>query len=426
MPLSSTKGKTSLKPFKTPKHWLELATDLLSLPTSPFHEQNVMQRLMGLSEERGLTHWFDSANNLFVQYQGSPPPRRHAPTAGEPLGPGMMAISAHVDHPGFWAVGMVGKLDLEAQWMGSVPKELFVGSKVVFWTPQTGPDAALPCFHLGGERVFGKIVKILSLDEFQHPIRVKVRVERPVAPGSIGMWDLPDPAIKDGKLYARGIDDVAGAASLMCVLDELVRTQSEHWLLGIFTRAEEGGFFGCIDLCRQMSAAGAEAASHDSHHRRAAPARIIGLETSKRLPNAQQGDGPIVRVGDRKLVFNPAIAGWEVATAEKLAKEDPTFRWQRKLMDGGTCETSVYQAYGFSAGALAIPLGNYHNIREDKPGIGSEFVDVSDFGNLVRLQLALVENYHAMRPGANDFRTWCDNWHGQHKHLFGDPAGKRG
>ena len=45
-------------------------------------------------------------------------------------------------------------------------------------------------------------------------------------------------------------------------------------------------------------------------------------------------------------------------------------------MPGGTCEATVYDAYGYTAAAVCIPLGNYHNMDRGKKKIGPEYIDV--------------------------------------------------
>ena len=58
------------------------------------------------------------------------------------------------------------------------------------------------------------------------------------------MWDLPNPMNINGRLSARAIDDVAGVASLVCLMDSLHRQELRRPVSCLFTRAEEGGFFG--------------------------------------------------------------------------------------------------------------------------------------------------------------------------------------
>jgi putative aminopeptidase FrvX len=62
---------------------------------------------------------------------------------------------------------------------------------------------------------------------------------------------------------------------------------------------------------------------------------------------------------------------------------------QRCLLDGGACEASAYQLYGYRSVAASIGLGNYHNCAPDGT-IQCEYVSVDDYANMVRLCVALA------------------------------------
>jgi len=148
---------------------------------------------------------------------------------------------------------------------------------------------------------------------------------------------------------------------------------------GYFTRAEEVGLFGAV--------AGI--------HSRVIPksARVLSLETSRALPHARQGDGVLVRVGDRGALFDPALMDVLNRVAVAVGEDDPSFRFQRRLMDGGSCEASAFCAAGYRAGGLAVPLGNYHNMKglDGGPvGIGPETVHADDYVNEIRLLVHLA------------------------------------
>jgi endoglucanase len=76
--------------------------------------------------------------------------------------------------------------------------------------------------------------------------------------------------------------------------------------------------------------------------------------------------------------FDSTMDLWLADTAATLAKRDPRFTYQRALMTGGACEASLFQLHGRRVGALATPLGNYHNMT-NRGGIGTEFVSIRDF-----------------------------------------------
>ena len=111
---------------------------------------------------------------------------------------------------------------------------------------------------------------------------------------------------------------------------------------------------------------------------------ILSLETSTPRGTAEIGRGPIVRVGDRVSSFDgPATARLlTVAQEEKIPV-------QRCLLDGGTCEATAYQLYGYTCAAASLALGNYHNCTPEGT-IAAEYVAIDDFVGMVRLCLATV------------------------------------
>jgi endoglucanase len=219
---------------------------------------------------------------------------------------------------------------------------------------------------------------------------VVVKVAEEVAPGSPGMWDLPDAAIRGHSIHARVCDDLAGLAGVLCMLDAVCRRRSAVPCDAFFTRAEEVGFAGAL--------AAVDAGSVPRE------ALVVAVECSKAVTGVSLGAGPVLRVGDRASVFTPALTAYCQVVAERLAAADKTFRFQRKLMDGGTCESTAYCHYGYDATGLCLPLGNYHNMDERRGRIGAEFVDLRDFLGLVKWFVALAESpgevkYDGRHPG---------------------------
>jgi endoglucanase len=94
--------------------------------------------------------------------------------------------------------------------------------------------------------------------------------------------------------------------------------------------------------------------------------------------------------------FDPEMDLWLAASARDLVQLVPRFLFQRALMTGGTCEASLFALHGRRVGALAMPLGNYHNMTP-RGGIGPEFVRRSDFDHMLLLLEHLAT--HPPRPG---------------------------
>jgi endoglucanase len=313
----------------------------------------------------------DRYGNLLLRYE----PKKISPKI-PPL-----VFVAHLDHPGF-LVEKIFKREARLSFQGGVEAACVrVGMGVCFFH---GLDPA-PSGR-------GRITRIIAHKKNKRLKSVEVEiVGGRVLAGGYAMWDLPPFRIASraaGKTFiaSRACDDNLGAAALLCLLAELCRSRrppaTPVWVL--LTRAEERGFHGAL------------AAVHDGllpHN-----ARIISVECSRALPNARAGDGVIVRVGDRTCIFDPNLSAALLHEAVELRRIRADFRFQRRLMDGGTCEASVFCSAGYAASGLALPLGNYHNqvgLDGGKRGIGSESVCVADFVNLVRLAAAVA------RHGAN-------------------------
>jgi endoglucanase len=127
---------------------------------------------------------------------------------------------------------------------------------------------------------------------------------------------------------------------------------------------------------------------------------VLSLECSKALPGAPQGGGVIVRVGDRSTIFDPAVtaAVWQrVTDLEHVVA-------QRRLMDGGSCEATVFCAAGLASAGLALPLAGYHN-QPDDPAVSGpvpESVDIADYEAEVALLTSLCAEPPTLGPDAGE------------------------
>ena len=341
--------------------------DLLNLPTAPFLESAVYDYLVAAC--RGLTGVrlrTDRYGNLLAHY-------RHQPRKITPL-----AFAAHMDHPGFCAIEMVERRTVRAEFRGGVKPEYFKGSRVRFWDD--------------GEWVTGRIQELSKVLPPPAPGRPRVpkealiRVRGPVQPGALAMWDLPDAALKGDRVVARGCDDLAGVAALVTMLQRLARKRARGEVYCLFTRAEEVGFVGAMGAIRA----------------RTIPKRVpvVSIETSSALVHAPIGKGPIVRIGDRAVVYTPALDTFCTRIAQQLAKRRKNFQFQRKLMDGGMCEAAAFGANGYAVIGICLALGNYHNMDTAREKIGSEWVSLADWHGMVNLFEALVRDETG--PGVPD------------------------
>jgi endoglucanase len=200
--------------------------------------------------------------------------------------------------------------------------------------------------------------------------------------GAFAMWDLPACEVHDGRIHSRACDDLIGCVAILALFQELDRTKALPTVYGLFTRAEEVGFVGAIQLAKTG--------------RVPKDVTIVSLEcSSEKSPGAgRMGDGPIIRVGDKTSIFDDAATA-----ALTKAATDAKLPYQRCLMSGGTCEATAYQLYGYRTAALCVALGNYHNCGPDET-IAPEFVTVDDVHGMIQLMHAAVTNENPTTPHA--------------------------
>lgn len=337
---------------------LDIAKGLLTQPTVPLLEDLPTQWITTFVTERGLPIRRDRAGNLLVA---------NAEVREDASGRPSLVLVAHLDHPGFVFEGEhVAKTRevVPLAFRGGLPASRAVaGSNLAFFR-RGDPD----------ETGTGLLV---SPRADEHGRLIGATVE--ITSGAIGvdhfaMWDFSEVSptgvsIDETTIKARACDDLLGAAAVLAALDSVETTEHspDVSVLALFTRAEEVGFLGALEAIRLGTVPEG--------------ALVLSLECSKALVSAPQGDGVIVRVGDRLSVFDPPLSEALRTAAERVGAEtsDAGFRYQRKLMDGGACEASAFCAAGYRASGLAVPLGNYHNASDHGPGVAAEEVLIADY-----------------------------------------------
>lgn len=199
--------------------------------------------------------------------------------------------------------------------------------------------------------------------------------------GDFGMWRLKPFELRGGLVHARVCDDLVGCAAILALFMELEAQKAETTVYGLFTRAEEVGFVGAIELARRWPL----------------PEGVcfVSLETSAPRGGAEMGKGPVIRVGDRMSVFHDAV------TAELLdAAAAIRLPHQRALLDGGACEATAMNLHGIPAAGISVLLGNYHNCPPER-GIAEEYVSLADVKGLAKLIVATALRTAAAKRGAS-------------------------
>jgi endoglucanase len=331
------------------------ARALLERPTAPYFEDGPLEVVRQFVRDRpGFELEQDEHSNLLVRWKGTQP------------GAAALAFSAHLDHPAFEYLGRrVARLH------GGVPARFLPGALLRFHAP--GEVEALAT---------ARIARVRRSRGDEAPQVELADVRGRLGEGCFGVFDLPSGVIRGGRLQARVCDDLMGAAAILATLERLADARHARPVLGIFTRAEETGFVGCLGLMR------AGMLPQGTH--------VVGLECSPRRATARVGRGPVIRAGDKQSIFDPELTLALEEAARTLEQRVPAFRWQRALMDGGSCESTVYNHYGTRAAGVCLALGNYHNCGP-RGRIAPEFVGWDDYEGLV----ALLSEFAAAHGGGD-------------------------
>lgn len=366
---------------------------LLSQPTAPFRERSVIALATEVLGEASVPFFSDPAGNLVIGASSKTDMLRLLrELSRDPV----RVFIAHMDHPGFHGVRWLALNVLRVRWHGGSPTKHLQGSRV--WLVNDDGFMSVGIMRNARLHKHGR-----AIDTAEVHLQQPLPSPRPLAKSLYGGFDFRKPAWKSGsRLYTRAADDLVGVFCILATALDVFgkcRTASRPPFLGLLTRAEEVGFVGVL--------AHFELGWLQQARR---PLACVSLEASRTLPGALIGKGPIVRLGDRRTPFDAAYS--QVLT--QLADDVLPGQYQRRIMDGGSCEGSAATAYGLSAIAMAVPLGNYHNQGLEggvdcrgRHGPAPEFVHLGDIEGQLKLCLAL------MRKGL----PWQDPWQDVRKKL---------
>jgi endoglucanase len=398
MPLPQPAGTTDGRARREHERWL---LEVTSLPTAAGREDAVVAWIdRWVAARRHLRMRRDRAGNLLITRVR----QRRATAAGRALAP--LFITAHLDHPAFVVVG-VRRGEVVLEFRGGVHDPYFEDARIEI------RDRSGAVHHAG----------IMSLDSTAQPFkRVIAQVAgatNGIAAGDLARWrfDGTDvPRVAGGTLHTHACDDLAGVVAALATMDALGDSREAGHVGLLFTRAEEVGFVGAIAACRAKFVS--------------IRARLICLETSRSFAESPIGGGPIVRIGDRTSVFDRDLTNAVSGLMTEHERTHPGFRWQRKLMPGGTCEATTFGAYGYRSTCLCLPLGNYHNMVDidgvvagRRPAIvGPEFINLADFHGLVEM---LVVCAMRLDTGVPSLRARMEGFMSAYGHVLQPTAPTR-
>ena len=335
---------------------LQILEALGGRPATSFHEGLVADYVLESLGEIGVEPHRDPYGNIIARIPGM--------TAGVPP----IAFVAHMDHPGFEAIELRGdKLVAEAR--GGIPQASFTAPIPVEIVDASGKRWKAQLAGSDG-----------PVEERRVLIDLKEAASIPL-PASV-VFDLPDFRRDGDLLHMRAADDLAGCAAILAALHDLTDNPALGDVYGVFTRAEEVGLIGARIMAQE--------------HSLPLDCLVVSLESSRELPGAMMGSGPVIRVGDVTFTFSAEAEQVLHVARQTLVAENPEYKVQRQLMSGGTCEASAFAACGYHTTGIAFPLGNYHNATPEG-GVDAEYIHAEDFFGGVKLIIQSARSVAARR-----------------------------
>ena len=347
------------------KKHLKWLTEITAIPTAAGQEWRIVAWIENWAKKQyGIVLTKDRYGNLLLTQSRK--------SSKKPI-----YITAHLDHPAFVVRRQIDEQHLEMEFRGGVNDQYFVGAKI-------------EVFDNNDNTYFGTIE---SIEAKAKPFkRVVAKLQKSVAgyllEGDIARWRFKPPTIKGDLFHAPACDDLAGVAAAISALDKIKSLPTLGHVGVLLTRAEEIGFVGAIAAAKNKSVPKSS--------------RLLCLETSRSFPESPIGGGPILRVGDKTSVFGPELTN----AITEIMNTQKKFLWQRKLMPGGTCESTAFCNYGYLSTCLCLALGNYHNmhdidgvLQKNKPAkVAPEIISVNDYHGLVKMLTVICRELDKPRP----------------------------
>ncbi len=344
---------------------IDILESLCQQPTVSYHERRVAREISRMLEAAGISSQVDRWGNI------------KAVVPGDDSIPSL-AFVAHMDHPGFEAIECI-EIGEDDEMIVAEPRG-GLGARAY----DAGTGVRIVCRD--GTSIFGNIeshglLRSVGDGRFARTDRVMIRPDTaphlPKAsqltyPAAV-ILDLPSFDVTGEIIRARQLDDLAGCATILAGLMTLAEDKSNtRSIVGLFTRAEEVGLVG--------AALAADDGAIDPN------SIVVSVETSLKSQNAKQGEGIVIRVGDRMTTFDHEAEAVLHGAASRIQEHgSPSgFKMQRALMGAGGCEASAFKAHGYRVTGTSFPLGAWHN-TEDDGSIVPEYIHIDDFRSGVTL-----------------------------------------
>ncbi len=344
---------------------LEILESLCIQPAVSYHERRVAREISRILASSRINSHRDRWGNIIASLPGQ-----------DDVSP--IVFVAHMDHPGFEAIEAAesddddGLIIAEPRGgLGARAYDVGTGVHIVprYGTSIYGTIASHGMLRTIGNGRFARTDRVMIRPEIGPYDRNALHLSYPAAV----VLDLPSFRVEGDLIIGRQLDDLAGCAAILSALMATKEAASNtRPVVGLFTRAEEVGLVGAT-----------LAAADETIDKKAI---IVSVETSLKSENARQGEGVIIRVGDRMATFDHEAETVLNAAAHRILEQgkDDDFKVQRALMGAGGCEASAFKAHGYRVTGTSFPLGAWHN-TEDDGSIVPEYINIDDFHSGISL-----------------------------------------
>lgn len=371
---------------------LDLLLKILHQPSAPFRERFVSLVIQEELKKLKVPYFIDKIGNIVAGVKSEQDLKAKVKQKSNEA---LKIFIAHMDHPGFHGNKWLSSDRFKFIFHGGSPNENLEGTRV--WLADERGDAGYGTIETANVKTTKHYKAITDgVIKVEPSSRLLVQTTgKPKASSIFGGFAFRSPAWLDRQiLRTKAADDLVGCFSILESFrkSSLRRGKAKKKapnFLALFTRAEEVGFVGLLGHL--------ELGLYKNSKRQIL---WISLETSRQLPQAEIGKGPILRLGDRAGTFSPRglkIFRQEVQKRTSSGKMGTPV--QTRIMDGGACEASGAISFGYEAIGISVPLGNYHNQNleggPDAPESGNgpapEFIALSDLSGLLDLTALIAE-----------------------------------
>jgi putative aminopeptidase FrvX len=346
-----------------------LTKRLFTQPTAPFRESFVLAEIKSILEENKIPYFEDSVGQIIAGVSNTQKLKSKT----------HVAFFAHTDHPGFIIDKKISQKNnqtrYKATWYGGAPFHQMEGKPVRIFSDQSATKftkGTIKNFKPGNHRE-GIPFEIETVKELK-------------TKNNFGAFNFDGYKYKKGFVHTKCADDLAGCVMALGALIDVQKLKTPA--IAVFTRAEEVGFVGCLHMIKS----------------KVIPLNtmVVSLEASRTLPGALLGEGPVIRLGDASTLFDSNFSLFIQKQAQELKAKDPKFKFQKRIMDGGSCEATALSQFGYKTMGLAVPLKNYHN--QGTKGPAPEIIHLEDAENGRKLLTQVAKNLKTFKTVGPDLQ----------------------